>query len=239
MSETAVINLSNVSKSFPNRVVLTDISFTVTAGQGLCVCGPNAVGKTTLLRIIAGLSEPGCGEVNVCGLNVQKEPEKTRSLVGLISHKPMVYAQLTVEENLRFFSRMYGIKNGKSLITQMLELTGLSPYRHDRAGILSAGLTRRLAIARATIHKPKALLADEPFAGLDSQGCEYLVTMLGNFKDTGGAVLMTTHHVDLSFRCCEQAAVLDDKKIIFNRRISQIDKRAFAGDYLSYARARS
>ncbi len=236
LSKTAAINLSGISKSFGRRAVLESISLSVGAGQGLCIYGANAVGKTTLLRITAGLLKPSQGTAEICGFDIQRHTQQTKAMLGVIFHKSMAYPQLTVEENLRFFARLYGIKNSRERIEELLGQTGLGPCRCDRAGILSRGMIQRLAIARALLHKPKVLLADEPFAGLDAEAARHLVMILGSFKNEGGTVVMATHNVNLSLQCCEQAAVLNERKIIFNTGVSEIDTAEFACDYLLYAR---
>ena len=238
-SDKPVISLAGVCKSFANRFVLEAISYQVTAGQGLCIFGANAVGKTTLLRITAGLLQPDAGVVEIRGFNGRRQAQETRAPIGVIFHKSMIYPQLTVIENLRFFARFYGVKNGEIRINNLLEQTGLTRYRYDNAGILSRGMVRRLTVARALIHKPAILLADEPFTGLDAEASELLVNILRNFKDQGGTIVMTTHNVNLSLQCCEQMAVLDERKLIFNAELSEINAAEFAKDYLSYARRQS
>lgn len=236
LSQSPAINLAGVCKSFGSRAVLKAISFQLTAGQGLSICGANAAGKTTLLKIIAGLLQPGDGEVELCGFNIRHQAHKIKPLVGAIFHKSMLYPQLTVAENLRFFARLYGVKNTEARIEELLEQAGLTPYRYDSAGILSRGMTQRLAIARALIHRPIVLLADEPFTGLDTDASKHLVTILRSFKGEGGTIVMTTHNVNSALQCCEQVAVLDDQKLIFNAKASDINTAEFANDYLLYAR---
>jgi len=235
-SKTPTINLKGVTKSFGNRIVLEAISFQLTAGESLCICGVNAAGKTTLLRIIAALLQPTEGTVEICGFNLKTQTRKIKPLVGAIMHQSMVYPQLTVIENLRFFAELYGLKNSNTRIQQLLEQMRLTPYRYDTPAILSRGINQRLAIARALIHNPDILLADEPFTALDSQAAGDLITILQNFKNQGGTVIMTTHHIDLSLNCCDKVAVLHDQKFIFNAKTSDINISDFAQDYLSYAR---
>jgi len=237
--QSPVINLAGVCKSFGGRAVLEEISFRLTGGGGLCICGPNAAGKTTLLRIIAAVLKPSEGSVEVCGFNVRRQSHKIKPLIGAIFHKSMVYPQLTVIENLRFFAALYGVKNSKSRIEKLLEETVLTPYRYDIAGILSRGMMQRLAIARALVHEPVVLLADEPFTGLDSEAGEHLVRALRNFKNSGGTVVMTTHNVGFGLKCCERMAVLDGRKLIFNAEVGEINAADFARDYLLYARKNS
>jgi len=230
------IDVAGVSKSFGSQLVLDDISFHLTVGQGLCICGANAAGKTTLLRIMAGLLQPDAGTIRICGFDVKSQPRQAKENLGAIFHKSMVYPQLTVIENLRFFALIYGVRDDTAHIQNLLEQTALMPYRYDRAGILSRGMMQRLSIARALVHKPLVLLADEPFTGLDADASNHLVTVLNNFRDEGGTIVMTTHDVNLSLQCCQQVAVLDKQRMIFNAKVSQIDAAAFAKDYLLYAR---
>jgi heme exporter protein A len=224
-SGPAAISVKDVCKSFGGRLVLEGINFHLLSGEGLCICGANAAGKSTLLGIIAGLSEASSGSVEICGLNVRGQSEKTKAIIGAIFHKSMIYPELTVSENLRFFSRLYGIKEWKGRIEELLGQTGLSGYRNDIAGILSRGMTQRLAIARALLHRPTILVADEPFSGLDSEASERLDAILSKFKAGGGTIVMTAHNVDLSVQCCEEVALLDKHKLIFQPEASQINDR--------------
>ena len=108
------VSVAGVCKSFGSRVVLDSISLSAAGGQGLCICGANAAGKTTLLKIIAGLLRPSDGRVQICGFDTQKQAHKTKPLIGAVFHKSMVYPQLTVSENLRFFGRLYGEEQSRS-----------------------------------------------------------------------------------------------------------------------------
>ena len=234
-----IINLQGLRKSFGRKVVLDGINLQVTEKQALCICGANAAGKTTLLRIITGLLQPDDGKVQICGFETATHSSKTKGIIGAIFHKPMVYPQLTVEQNLRFFAKLYALEDGHSRIEQLTEQMALTAYRYDSAGILSRGIMRRLAIARALIHKPTILIADEPFAGLDQQACKQLTAILRDFTDQGGTVLMTTHNADFALKCCEKVAVLDQKKLIFKANVAEINTVEFSRDYLAYAKEKS
>jgi len=232
-----VINVKSVSKAFNTRNVLRDITIDIGAGQGVLICGINGAGKTTLLRIIAGLLQPDIGSIELCGYNIQKDPEKAKSQFGMISHKSMVYPELTVIENLSFFATLYGVKDSETYITELLQDVGLSSYKYDTASILSRGLLQRLAIARALVHQPVLLLADEPFTGLDDKSCHHLITVLTEFTSNGGTIVMTTHDIDLGLQCCNRVAVLDKSNLIFDAGTSDIDTEKFLRDYISYARS--
>ena len=235
-SDSTVIDISSVSKTFAARPVLKNIDFCIARGQSVCLCGVNGVGKSTLLRIITGLLQPDEGSVRICGYSVAGDPEKTKPRLGVISHKSMVYSDLTVFENLSFFANLYGVKNSTARVKELLADVGLMPYRYDKAGILSRGLLQRLAIARALVHQPTVLLADEPFTGLDADACKHLISVLSDFAQNAGTILMTTHDINIALKCCDRAVVLDKGSLIFDAMTADMDTDSFAQDYLSYAR---
>ena len=148
----------------------------------------------------------------------------------------MVYSDLTVSENLLFFAALYGVQDRQRRVDELLEDVGLSAYRYDRAGILSRGLLQRLSIARAMVHNPSILLADEPFTGLDTQACQYLVAVFDRFTDNGGTIIMTSHDIGMALRNCGRVMVLDKGRIIFDQAKAALDIASFSQDYLSYAR---
>jgi len=234
-----VITVTSVSKAFGSRPVLRNIDIHVQRAQGVCICGVNGAGKSTLLRVIAGLLKPAQGEIMVCGFNVDSEPQKTKSQLGVILHKSMLYPNLTILENLLFFAKLYGLKDSRDRVEELLEDLGLSPYRYDKAGVLSRGMLQRLAIARAMVHRPAVLLADEPFTGLDVEASRHLINVLGKFRAGGGTFVMTTHNASLALQCCDRVMVLDKNHFIFDAMTHQIDTDRFMEDYLLYARSRN
>lgn len=235
-SSNGVIEFKDVSKSFAVRRVLDKISFTVEPGQTVFLCGVNGAGKTTLLRVVSGLLAADAGSVKLCGLCLKTDPEKARQKLGVISHKSMLYPDLTLEENLSFFADLYGVPDSKARIDELLTEAKLLSYRHDRVTVLSRGLLQRLAIARALIHSPSILLADEPFTGLDADSCLHLRDTLARFAESGGTVLMTTHETHLGLTCSSRVLLLDGSQIRLDRMTDQIDIDRFANDYLTYAR---
>lgn len=233
------LSIRSVSKAFTARPVLKGADFALPRGQAACLFGINGAGKSTLLRIAAGLLRPDAGSVSVEGYAMRTHSEEAKRCLGLISHASMAYAELTVLENLRFAADLYGVADRPRRITQLLVETGLEPFRFDRAGILSRGLLQRLAIARALLHEPVVLLADEPFTGLDGQASEHLIQVFETFVRRGGAILMTTHDCRLGLRCCSRVAVLDQGAIQLDKTKDEIDAERFVEDYLSYARSQN
>jgi heme exporter protein A len=234
--DTVALNVCSVSKIFAAKPVLRKIDLYVPGGQAVCLCGINGAGKSTLLRVIAGLLHPDSGSVEINAHCLRKHPEKAKRGLGMISHASMVYPELTVVENLMFAARLYSVPDRKRRIQELLARTELAAFRHDRAGILSRGLLQRLAIARAMVHKPAVVLADEPFTGLDARASERLLDIFRDFVRGGSAILMTTHDVRVGLRCCDRMTVLDEGVLVFDAMKDRIDLERFAQDYLSYAK---
>jgi heme exporter protein A len=235
-STDVALSMCSVSKTFTARPVLEDVSLTLARGEAACLYGVNGAGKSTLLRIAAGLLRPDTGSIRIEGWDAKEHPERFRRHLGLISHASMVYAELSVQENLVFVADLYGVSNRVERIEQLLAETDLGPFRHDRAGILSRGLLQRLAIARALLHEPALLLADEPFTGLDVEAVGRLIRVFAGFISGGGTLLMTTHDTRLGLRCSQRVVVLDRGRFLWNKTQAEIDPERFADDYLSYAR---
>ena len=235
-STDVALSIRSVSKAFTARPVLKDVSLDLRRGQAACLCGVNGVGKSTLLRIAAGLLRPDAGSVSIEGWDVKEHPENAQRHLGVISHASMAYSELTVLENLGFAADLHGVPDRNERIAELLTETGLGPFRYDRAGILSRGLLQRLGIARALLHRPPVLLADEPFSGLDVAATERLIAVLDVFVRRGGTLLMTTHNISLGLRCCDRLVVLDKGLFLLDKIKDEIDVARFSDDYLCYAR---
>jgi heme exporter protein A len=230
------LSVRSVSKAYGAKRVLTNVDLAVPRGQAVCLLGINGAGKSTLLRIVAGLLRPDRGTVAVNERDLREQPEAAKRQLGMISHASLAYPELTVHENLAFAARLYGVPDRKDRIEELLTATDLAPFRHDRAAILSRGLSQRLAIARALLHRPVVLLADEPFTGLDTGAAERLVATFSRFGRDGGTVLLTTHDTRMGLRCCQRVVVLDRGALILDAMKDRLDVDRFAADYLSYAR---
>jgi len=155
--------------------------------------GPNGAGKTTFLRILASLSRPSLGEVHVAGFRLPNEAAQVRARLGVVSHLPLLYGDLSAEENLRFYARMYGIPNEETRITEVLEMVGLENRRKDLLRTFSRGMQQRLAIGRAVLHDPEVMLFDEPYTGLDQDASAMLDDVLKTVAAQGRTVVMTSH----------------------------------------------
>ena len=191
-----VIEVNGLIKRFGLKTVLRGVEFTAQRGEFVALMGPNGAGKTTFLRILASLSRPTEGEVRVAGFRLPQEAAAVRRRLGVVSHQPLLYGDLTAEENLRFYGRLYAIPAGDERIAEMLKLVGLYPRRRDLVRTFSRGMQQRLAIARAVLHDPDVLLMDEPYTGLDQDASAMLDDVLREVAAQGRTVVMTSH--DLS-----------------------------------------
>lgn len=192
----AVIEVSRLVKRFGLKVVLRNLDFSVEAGEFVALLGPNGAGKTTFLRILSSLSSPTYGRVSIAGHELPRQASAVRRRLGVVSHLPLLYGDLTAEENLFFYGRMYSVTSLDNRISEVLETVGLSQRRRDLVRTFSRGMQQRLAIARAVLHDPDVLLFDEPHTGLDQDACEMLDTVLRQVAHRGRTVVMTSH--DLS-----------------------------------------
>jgi heme exporter protein A len=188
-----LITVSNLTKRFGPKTVLRSVQFQVAQGEFVALLGPNGAGKTTFLRILASLSRPTLGQVSIGGFTLPHQSSAVRRRLGVVSHLPLLYGDLTAEENLRFYGRMYAVENLDQRTSAVLDLVGLSSRRRDLVRTFSRGMQQRLAIGRAVIHDPEVLLLDEPYTGLDQEACEMLDGVLRQVTGRGRTVVMTSH----------------------------------------------
>jgi heme exporter protein A len=188
-----MITVHKLIKRFGLKTVLRGLDFSVEPGEFVALLGPNGAGKTTFLRILASLSRPTLGSVNIAGYSLPGQASAVRRRLGVVSHLPLLYGDLTAEENLRFYARMYDIPNTDMRISAVLDLVGLISRRRDLVRTFSRGMQQRLAIGRAVLHDPEVMLFDEPHTGLDQDACLMLDTVLREVAARGRTVVMTSH----------------------------------------------
>ena len=188
-----MIEVKKLVKRFGMKAVLRGLDFTVQPGEFVALLGPNGAGKTTFLRILASLSRPSLGEVKVAGYHLPNQAAQVRARLGVVSHMPLLYGDLTAEENLEFYARMYGIIDPQLRMTEVLEMVGLESRRKDLVRTFSRGMQQRLAIGRAVLHDPEVILFDEPYTGLDQDASSMLDEVLKSVAAQGRTVVMTSH----------------------------------------------
>jgi heme exporter protein A len=188
-----MIEVRKLVKRFGAKPVLRGLDFTVEEGEFVALVGPNGAGKTTFLRVLSSLARPSLGKVSIAGFQLPSQAAEVRRSLGVVSHLPLLYGDLTAEENLRFYGKMYSVPELRDRIEQVLELVGLSARRSDLVRTFSRGMQQRLAIGRAVLHDPAVLLFDEPYTGLDQEACDMLDRVLREVAGRGRTVVMTSH----------------------------------------------
>ncbi len=214
-SATLAVEARSLEKSFGEWPVLWDLDLSVPWGQTLVLFGANGAGKTTLLRILATHVRADHGSVAVAGHNLRTRPEEVRRRIGVVGHRSLLYDDLTCRENLIYYGRLYGLKDHKPKVDEVLEKVKLGNRADHRVRTLSNGMQKRAAIARAILHQPDVLLLDEPEAGLDRESVSILGALLAEWTDSGRSVIMTTHDLDLGLSWGQRAGVLRGGKVNF------------------------
>ncbi len=212
MSEPAIL-ASGVSKYFGDFAALRDVTLEVVPGSVLAMLGRNGAGKTTLLRILAGLSAPTKGEIRFPAATAQDRDH--RAGIGIIGHGTWIYDDLTGEENLRFFCRLYAVPDPTRVVRAWLARVGLDPYRHSRAGEYSRGMRQRLTIARAFLHEPDVLLLDEPWTALDDTAITLLSTLVHDAREAGRAVVICSHQLREAVGVADEVALLHRGRVAY------------------------
>jgi heme exporter protein A len=191
-----VIRATGLTKSFDGRKVLKGLDCFIDHGEIVALIGVNGAGKTTLIRILSTLMKPDSGSIRFIHEGVAGSGNSIRAHLGVVLHTPMVYGDLTGEENLRFFAKIFGLMHPQSRIEEVLGKVGLFARRSDLVRIYSRGMQQRLSIARAILHDPQVLLMDEPFTGLDQESSDTLGNLLIQFSKEGKSTLFTTHDLN-------------------------------------------
>ncbi|MCL4870245.1 MAG: heme ABC exporter ATP-binding protein CcmA [Anaerolineae bacterium] len=209
-----MIKIEGLIKSYGLNPVLKGVDLHVQAGEFVGLVGANGSGKSTLLKIIAALLTPTAGTIRVGGWPLPERADKVRPHLGYVSHDLLLYPDLTAQENLSFYARLYGLANAEARIAAALKQVGLYTRRYDLLNTFSRGMGQRLALARATLHQPDILLLDEPYTGLDTQGADLLDQWLVEEKERGRTILLITHDIHRGLPLCDRVLHLQRGKLV-------------------------
>ncbi len=188
----------------------------------MALFGPNGAGKTTLVKILSTLLAPTSGEVRISWLSIGDDAAAVRSKIGLISHNPLLYGDLTAEENLEFYGKLYRVENLRDRIDELLEKVELSHRRFDLVRTYSKGMLQRLAIARALLHRPSILFLDEPHSGLDPHAVDILDGLLDSIR-RDHTFLMITHSLEKGLALASSAMILVGGKVVLRKDKKELD----------------
>jgi heme exporter protein A len=218
-----MIEVKKLVKRFGLKIVLKGVDFQVDKGEFVALVGPNGAGKTTFLRILASLSRPNMGEITIAKFHLPNQASQVRRILGVVSHQPLLYGDLTAEENLRFYARMYDLESINERVEQVLSIVGLAPRRKDLLRQFSRGMQQRLAIGRAIIHDPAVLLFDEPHTGLDQEAAQMLDKVLLEVASEGRTIVMTSHDLARTAGLATRVDILSKGNIAASLKGADVD----------------
>jgi ABC-2 type transport system ATP-binding protein len=211
------IEIENLVKKFGNLTAVNGVSLKIRKGEIFGLLGPNGAGKSTTINMLLGLMSPTSGRISVNGINMLKEPEKAKGQIGIVTQETVVEPELTAEDNLKIFGRLYQIPADELQkdIDFALKLSDLEGFRKAYAGTFSGGMKRRLETAKALMHTPQVLLLDEPTTGLDVQNRAKIWELLRKInKEQKVTILMTTQYLEEADQLCNRIAIIDHGKLI-------------------------
>ncbi|TDI90558.1 MAG: ABC transporter ATP-binding protein [Candidatus Dadabacteria bacterium] len=227
------IQAEGLKKSFGNFDALRGIDLRVKRGEFMTLFGPNGAGKTTLIKLLATLTSPTSGTLSVYGYDVRKDVNNIRSVIGVISHDPYLYDNLSAFENIKFFGTLYGLDDVDNRARSVIKQVGLEKRMNDLVRTFSRGMKQRLTVARAIVHEPKILLLDEPYTGLDQHGAQIFGEMLSDLKSQRRTILMTTHNIDEGLDLSDRIGILAKGKIVLDCSKTEIQRSGFKDLYIS------
>ncbi|APW98687.1 ABC transporter ATP-binding protein [Halobiforma lacisalsi AJ5] len=216
----AFVSVSGVTKRFGTHVGVDDVSFTLDAGETVVLFGANGAGKTTLIRMLASLSRPTEGEIEIEGEPLVGGNAAVRSRLGVVAHETMLYEELTARENLRLHARLHDVD--ATVCDGLLETVGLADRGGERVSGFSHGMSKRVSLARALVHDPDLLLFDEPYTGLDQTSLKRVAAVLEDLEDR--TVLAATHDLERGYRLADRVLFMND-----GRLVGDLETTAFEG----------
>ena len=215
MENEPLIEIQHVTRNFRHKAAINDVSLTIEQGELFGILGPDGTGKTTLLRMLAGVLNPSAGQITVGGYDSVKQAEEVKQIIGYMPQQFGLYADLSVAENLSFTADVYGVMGDQrqKRLTELYEFTQLSEFKTRKAGLLSGGMKKKLALAGALMHQPQILLLDEPTTGVDPVARRNFWDLLSGLHGQGTTTLVSTPYMDEAERC-NRVALLFDGQIL-------------------------
>lgn len=227
-----MIAVKDLVKKYGAFTAVDGVSLEVPPGEIHGFLGPNGAGKTTTLQVIAGLLKPTAGRIVVNGHDLATEPEAAKASLGFIPDRPFLYEKLTAGEFLRFHAGLYGLTdNGVgSRVREMLELFELAAWEHELVEGFSHGMRQRLVMSAAFLHRPRAVVVDEPMVGLDPRGARLVKAVFRRMAERGVAILMSTHTLEVAQEMCDRISIIVKGRIVARGTVDELRRMAGSPD---------
>jgi heme ABC exporter ATP-binding subunit CcmA len=221
----AEVAVEDVSRHFGRRRALSHVTFTATSGAIVGLLGPNGAGKSTMMSLLATLLHPSSGRIRYGAHDSTDRGVELRASIGVLGHDLFLYPELTARENLEFFAGLHAVPDPSASARTALDKAGLSDRADDPVSSFSRGMRQRVALERALIHRPRLVLLDEPFTGLDDASAAGLVDRLRELRGAGGIVVLATHDLEIAEGIIDKAVFLRDGRMVAEEK-TQSDLRA-------------
>jgi ABC-2 type transport system ATP-binding protein len=227
-----MIRVEDLVKNYGKFTAVDGVSLDVAKGEIHGFLGPNGAGKTTTIRMIAGLLKPTRGRVAIDGHDLEREPEKAKGALGFIPDRPFIYEKLTAAEFLRFHAGLYGLEGAtvETRLDELLDLFELRGWKDELVESFSHGMKQRLVMCAAFLHRPPAVLVDEPMVGLDPRGARLIKDVFRAMSKKGVAILMSTHTLEVAEDLCDNISIILAGKILARGTVDDLRRLAGGGD---------
>jgi ABC-2 type transport system ATP-binding protein len=228
----SAVELFELRKSF-DRPAVDGLNLIVRTGEFYSLLGPNGAGKTTTLRMIAGLLKPDAGAISVLGIDAIADPVAAKRVMAWVSDEPMIYDKLTPFEYLEFVAGLWGLdaEIAEASARTLLDWLELSPHAHERCEGFSKGMRQKVALAGALVHDPRVIILDEPLTGLDAGSARLVKSVLRERVAAGGAVIMTTHILEVAERMADRIGVIAHGRLIAEGTLDELRARTGQRDH--------